>query len=1004
MRINVKLAILLLFVMLAAFIPCYAQEHGNLTGKVVDQRGAVLPGASVSVEGSTQATATDLNGNFTLRGIPAGERKITVEYLGFKAYSETVTIEAGKTISKDFKLTETAKELGTVVVSSVVGGQQRALNQQKTADNIMQVLSADQMGRFPDLNVGEALQRLSGVTITRSRGEGAEVSLRGTPANFVNINVNGEQMMGATDDGKRNAALNVIPADILSSMEVQKTLLPSNDGDAIAGIINMRTGIARMLKSQTVIDIGSGYNVLRQKALLNTKLGYSKRFAASEKNRDGRFGVAANASYYNTYNGYDRLEAQSWQPRDIVNSAGTPIDGKKGVYLPTDFRYRYQQGRLTRYGGTLALDYAPTVKTRFTLSSMYNKREEEDTRYRNRYRYRGAFYDRGEGKIGTDRIQNIVQTTYQHIWTTNYNLNLEGESTIGSWQIDGGAFYSKSRKDAINGQYGFQNPDWRANNGNIAGTDNGSGAPIKIPSKTVVAEMPSYTDKFLRSYYLYAPLFGGPPDDPSRFNFYTVDNNDHITNGTNITARFNATKNYFISKKYASSLSFGLKGKFMHNEHHRPASATVSSIATITDKNSPDYGDTRLPRFLQANNVSDHFLDNHLNFGPAANVNAIQAFIKSRPDRFVLNQYQTSLNADQAFYDAHENVTAGYVMNKIQFTKLMMLFGVRVENTHVEYKANKIFSYDKDANPDVNGGQKPGTTAPVYNAYRKTPGDSSRNYLMVLPNLQFKYDLSRNTILRAAWTTGYSRPNFPSIMPTLSVNTDLSKIEKGNPNLQPAYANNLDLLFERYMKNVGLLSGGIFYKHINRFQYLSEGPITDPSNPYYSDGATEQFVLREPRNGKAADVIGVELTYNSTLTFLPGFLKNLVFTSNYTYTHSNAISDQKRGKLRLPGQADNTANVALGYVTRKVTLQGSANYNGKFITALGSNKEEDLWVGARWQLDANASYKITDRWMVYAEAVNLLNSQSFTYMGNATRVYELEYDGPFTRIGLNFRF
>jgi TonB-dependent receptor len=206
------------------------------------------------------------------------------------------------------------------------------------------------------------------------------------------------------------------------------------------------------------------------------------------------------------------------------------------------------------------------------------------------------------------------------------------------------------------------------------------------------------------------------------------------------------------------------------------------------------------------------------------------------------------------------------------------------------------------------------------------------------------------------------------------------------------------------MKKVGLLSGGVFYKHINKFQYLSEGPITDPSNPYYAEGASDQYVMQEPRNGKAADVFGVEVTFNTTLTFLPGFLKNLVLTSNYTYTHSKAISDEKRGELRLPGQADNTGNVALAYVTKKFTIQGSANYNGKFITALGSNKEEDLWVDARWQIDVNANYKITDRWMIYAEGVNILNTSAFTYMGNSSRVYELEYTGAFTRIGMNYRF
>src|SRR6476620_8616824 len=119
MRMNEKPAILLLFFILAAILPCYAQEHGNLTGRVVDQKGVVLPGASVVVEGSTLGTSTDLNGIFTLRGVPVGEKKITVEYLGYMPFSLTVTIEKGKTINRDFKLTETTKTMKTIVVSSV---------------------------------------------------------------------------------------------------------------------------------------------------------------------------------------------------------------------------------------------------------------------------------------------------------------------------------------------------------------------------------------------------------------------------------------------------------------------------------------------------------------------------------------------------------------------------------------------------------------------------------------------------------------------------------------------------------------------------------------------------------------------------------------------------------------------------------------------------------------------------------------------------------------------
>jgi hypothetical protein len=257
----------ILVLMIGVILPGFSQNRGNLTGKVVDQKGNTLPGASITVQGTTLGTATDLNGFYSLSGIPDGLQKVKVEYMGYLPVTKDVSVEKGTTREVDFKLTVTVKELKGATVSAVIDGQQRALNQQKNASNIVQVLSADQIGRFPDLNVAEALQRVSGVTITRERGEGAEVQLRGTPANFVNINVNGEQIMGVTGtNGNRNTTLDVIPSDIISSIEVQKTMLPSSDGDAIAGVVNLRTGIARSIKGKGSFDIGSGYNVLRQSA------------------------------------------------------------------------------------------------------------------------------------------------------------------------------------------------------------------------------------------------------------------------------------------------------------------------------------------------------------------------------------------------------------------------------------------------------------------------------------------------------------------------------------------------------------------------------------------------------------------------------------------------------------------------------------------------------------------------------------------------------------------
>ncbi|MCD8262495.1 MAG: TonB-dependent receptor, partial [Bacteroides sp.] len=138
---------------------------------------------------------------------------------------------------------------------------------------------------------------------------------------------------------------------------------------------------------------------------------------------------------------------------------------------------------------------------------------------------------------------------------------------------------------------------------------------------------------------------------------------------------------------------------------------------------------------------------------------------------------------------------------------------------------------------------------------------------------------------------------------------------------------------------------------------------------------------------------------NSNLSFLPGFLKNLLFTSNYTYIHSNAVTEEDRGSMRLPGQAKHTANFALAYSVKRFTLQAAMNYNGAYIMALGSDEDRDIWRDERWQLDLNDSVQLAKGLTLWTEAVNVLSSEAFTYFGDKSRVYNLQYNGANGRVG-----
>ena len=526
---------------------------------------------------------------------------------------------------------------------------------------------------------------------------------------------------------------------------------------------------------------------------------------------------------------------------------------------------------------------------------------------------------------------------------------------------------------------GFQTPEWRAGK-----KVNG----VAIPDNTIVGIMPSIDTKYLNMEYIYSPsgaMGSEAPNAISRYNLYTIENNDIISDGENFTARLNFSKNYFI-KDFASTLSFGVKGKFMSNSGYTPDDTWTYSMSASEANN--------LTNMLYTEQLQSNFLNNRIPFGIAPNIDKVHEYMSdpTNEEDITRNEYFSNMNRDGAYYDAQENIAAGYIMNKTQFNKLMLLLGLRIEHTSVKYKANKI---DPFVNPDAPIQSDDET---LFNDYELTPVKESFNYVKFLPNLQFKYDLTDNTIFRFAWTTGYSRPNITDLVPKQGVSQDLERVTLGNPELKPAYSHNIDLLFEHYLSNVGLISGGLFYKHIADFEYLSEGIVDDPNSRYNG------WQVVQNQNGDAAKVYGAEITLNSTLSFLPSFLKNLVFTGNYTYIYSKATTDPQRGTTRLPGQAAHTANMALAYSTKRFTIQASLNYIGAYISALGSNAERDIWQNGRWQLDLNGSVEICKGLTFWAQVTNVLNSEYYTYFGNKNRVYTLQYNGLDARGGLTYRF
>ena len=854
--------------------------------------------------------------------------------MGFEESKARVTIVAGKTLEHNFVLKTSTKELSAVKVTGIVEGQRKALNQQRNADNIKQVVSLDLMGRFPDLNVAESLQRLPGVTIGRERGEGADVQLRGTPASYTNININGEQIMGTQPEGYRNAQLDVIPVDVLASMEVVKTLTPDLDGDAIAGVVNMKTPTAVRLKPSMSVNVGSGYNNLRSNLNTIANLSYGKRFFPTSDISNGRLGVIVNGSYFRTKNGRDRIEAQKWRTKDVGGDAGE-------VMFPTDIRYRYLESVRVREGLSSTIDYKFSPNTSLLGNFMYNDRDDDDTRYRRRFRMDnpeleddGSFYD------SKGRTYNQVMKRTQEV--RNFDYDLQGKTRINNLSLDAALFYTDSRRNYYSGAANFNSGKY----------------PLSISSITTTYLAPE-----------------GDHGNASRYTFDTFEKDDEITEGNNLVARLNMSLPYDLGKA-SGMFKAGVKSKQLNNKRYHPGSYIYSDFTGTDDEGS-------LTSFVGKEETSDKFMDNHLNFGFSVDPRALTYYYDNATTKFSEEDDVTRMTIDNYYYDAEEDVLAGYVMTKLQFEKTMLLLGVRVERTKVDYKAN-IVNQTSD------------------NEWISTDPVSAKNhYVKVLPNLQLKYDLPKNSQIRGALTFGYSRPNFGDLVPARALDTDDEEITIGNPDLQPAFSTNLDLMYEKFLKHLGIISAGAFYKNIDKFQYLNESQITGDE----FDGASdyEGWYLYQKLNGNAADVYGLELNLQMNLTFLPGILKGLSFAGNYTYTSSSADTQDRSG-LKLPGQASNAANASLSFAFKGFTIQGNVNYNGSYVMSLGASKDEDVIRDSRVQLDMNTSYRINKRFTVYMEMLNLTNAPQSDYYGNKSHVYQQEYYSWWSRLGLKYQF
>ncbi len=614
----------------------HAQDKGIITGTVTDAvSGQTLPGATIKLVGTYTGVATDVRGSYSLF-VEEGDVELEFSFIGNKRIIQKVNITAGETLVLDVALGGDVNELETVMITATLAGQMRALNQQKSADNLKNIVSADQIGKFPDQNAAEALQRVPGVNIQRDEGDGRFVLVRGLSPQFTNISVNGEQIP-SPDAGARFVALDAIPASQLASLEVTKAITPDMDGDAIGGSINLITPTAQSEKLKIAGSTSLEYNNGIEKTSGQGNLSLSQRVA------DGKFGYIINGSYSASRKGSDRYELDGWD--------GDHPDGLD-EFIVGD--YEIDRNRI---GLSATLDYKIGKNSKIYFRSLYSELQELEQR-------------RETANVAENDDDDILEYStekelkYRQENQGVYSFNLGGNHISSKFKLNYSVSYAQAFQDTpFNDKIVFKNDkdvEW--------GVD--------------------LSDKFnpRLTNYKYdgsASAFGNSGN-------YILDDGEQ----SSTTAK---DENTTLKFDIAIPLSLGDNtGEFKFGAKTRLKNKSYGfNYAQEFEPNGDD--DLTLSQFESAytdNNFMNGDLGETIGYFPDHSnfFNYLDANSSSFDTDGAILDEESALES----YQASEDVYAGFTQGKIQVDKLMILGGVRYELTKVKY-TNAFWDADAEA-------------------------------------------------------------------------------------------------------------------------------------------------------------------------------------------------------------------------------------------------------------------------------------------------------------------
>ena len=897
-----------------------------------------------------------------------------------------------------------------VVVTGIRASQRQSIDIRRTAINAVDAVASEDLGKMPDQNVAESLQRVPGITIDRNRGVGNGVTVRGLGPQFNTVTVNGRVI--ATDGAGREFNFDILPSELIAGAEVFKSPQANLNGASIGATIDIHT--LRPLEQKSGFRGGGSARVNYDQ--MSGKKTPSGAAYLTWKDESGRFGASLVVSYDDKNERTDNffVGASSF-PRSFddgyygsaTNNGGTLCVGSvsggtctpridtskvtlfRNVDMYHNFVNQVEFSHRKRLGVDGSLQFKPTDELTLTVDGLVSHDNEH-------YHGSGLVPDFSGGTLVNQVVQGGTTTT-ETVAGLQRQVHVGGTAvseTFTNGTVDE-IVENRPAKSTTN-LFGF-NAKWSHGPFNLALDLDTSHAKFRDPDGLFTTVRLKHMD------YTYDRNTGSPLAS------FTLSNPGYADAATDINHRLahyiNAEGQNFDDKIKEGRIDGswddgGAVSAFAGVGYSERTKATTG----FTEPNQCAYcgSDVVLPSSL--------FTPTNFNFfggkagGNTANwvdYNADALFqamigLNSTADPALHSGSLMPLAVDPAASSSvKEKVGLGYVMvqfkGEVAGMPLAINTGVRFEDTN--FTSNGAGQTVLSAKPN-------GTGQNVIVLSGLTPLNFHGHYTDILPSLNARLNLTDTLLLRGAASRVISRPTLTDLSPAQSItsNPGNERITRGNPNLLPFRASQAEAGLEWYYDRDSLLSATLFYKSIDSF--ITRGVTTQQV-----DQVT--FIIDQPVNGKGATVKGLELSYRTLFKGLWAPLDGFGAQLSYTYTSSNAnySNAAKNGaSYSLEGLSKNSYTAVGFYEKGPIQLRVSYTWRDHYLFAPQTQTGIPEFVDNYDQLDAGVQLSLTKNIILTADATNLTNSNEFHYANTIADTQEYRRVGRRYSAGVRVRF